>query len=331
MKIAIIGATGLVGREMIEVLEEQNIKIDDLILAASEKSIGKTLYFKNNEYPIVSIHDALKQQPNVALFSAGANVSLEWAPLFAQNGCYVIDNSSAWRKDKTKKLIVPEVNGHSITKEDRIIANPNCSTIQLVVTINPLHIAYRIKRIVISTYQSVTGTGAKAVKQLENERNNIDGEKVYPYQIDMNCFPHGGTFLENGYTTEEMKLIDETRKIIGDNNINISPTVVRIPVIGGHSESVNIEFYNNFNIEDVYQILNNSPGITVIDDITSTPPLYPMPIIAKKRNDVLVGRIRQDLSQKNSLNLWIVADNLRKGAATNAIQILNLLIEKSYV
>ncbi len=323
MRVAVVGATGLVGSVMLRVLEERNFPLTKLILAASEKSVGKTVKFKGKEVKVYSVADAVAQRPAVAIFSAGSAVSKEWAPGFAEVGTTVIDNSSCWRMYPEIPLVVPEVNAHVLNPNHKIIANPNCSTIQLVVAINPLHQRYRIKRIVISTYQSVTGTGVKAVNQLFAERQGQDADMAYPHPIDFNCFPHGGTFLENGYTTEEQKLIDETRKIIGDQSIMVSPTVVRIPVVGGHSESVNLEFENEFNIDDVNRILSQSPGIVLQDDPAAN--LYPMPRFAEGKDDVFVGRIRRDISQPKSLNLWVVADNLRKGAATNAIQIAEYL------
>ncbi|OFY22199.1 MAG: aspartate-semialdehyde dehydrogenase [Bacteroidetes bacterium GWF2_29_10] len=324
MKLAIIGATGLVGSVMRKVLEEQNIEFDDLYFAASHSSIGKELEFKGVTYNVKSVEDVIDLKPNFALFSAGAKTSKEYAERFAEQGTFVIDNSSAWRMDVNKKLIVPEINGSILSSDDKIIANPNCSTIQMVAVLGPLHKQYKIKRIVVSTYQSVTGTGVKAVEQLNEERKGNFNNKVYPYQIDLNCFPHGGDFLENGYTTEEIKLVNETRKILGDDTINITSTVVRIPVFGGHSEAVNIEFENEFELKDIYRILGNQNGIIVQDDTSKNE--YPMPLFAMGKDDVFVGRIRRDFSQKNSLNIWIVADNLRKGAATNAIQIMQYLI-----
>lgn len=323
MKVAVVGATGLVGSVMLKVLEERNFPVTMLIPVASEKSVGKKVLFKNIEIPVISVADAVKAKPAVAIFSAGAATSKEWAPRFAEVGTTVIDNSSCWRMYPEIPLIVPEVNGHVLKQEHRIIANPNCSTIQLVVALNPLHLKYRILRIVVSTYQSVTGTGVKAVLQMNNERAGKHTEMAYPHPIDLNCFPHGGSFLENGYTTEEQKLIDETRKIIGDHSIMVSPTVVRIPVTGGHSESVNIEFEKEFEMVDIVETLKNSPGITIQDDPSKN--IYPMPRFAEGKDDVFVGRIRRDDSRPNCLNLWVVSDNLRKGAATNAIQIAELL------
>lgn len=329
MKVAVVGATGLVGTVMLKVLEERNFPLTELIPVASQKSVGKELTYKGKSYKVVGLQDAINLKPDVALFSAGGSTSKEWAPKFAEVGTFVIDNSSAWRMDPTKKLVVPEINAHQITKEDKIIANPNCSTIQLVVALNPLHLKYKIKRIVVSTYQSVTGTGVKAVKQMMDEREGKKAEMQYPHPIDLNCFPHGGDFLADGYTTEEQKLIDETRKIIGDNSIMVSPTVVRIPVLGGHSESVNLEFRTDFEINDVIEILKAAPGITVQDNPTENH--YPMPKYAEGKDDVFVGRIRRDNSMPNCLNLWVVADNLRKGAATNAVQIAEYLLEKNII
>ncbi len=329
MRVAVVGSTGLVGSVMLRVLEERNFPVGELIPAASEKSVGKKVKFRGSDVEVTSVDYAVKQKPAVAIFSAGAAVSKEWAPRFAEVGTTVIDNSSCWRMHPEIPLIVPEVNSNVLRPEHKIIANPNCSTIQLVVAINPLHQKYRIKRIVISTYQSVTGTGVKAVNQLFAERQGHDAEMAYPHPIDLNCFPHGGTFLDNGYTTEEQKLIDETRKIIGDPNIMVSPTVVRIPVVGGHSESINLEFEQEFEIDDVLTILRAAPGVVVQDN----PALnhYPMPRFAEGKDDVFVGRIRRDISQQRSLNFWVVADNLRKGAATNAIQIAEYLNAKGWL
>jgi aspartate-semialdehyde dehydrogenase len=329
MKVAVVGATGLVGTVMLKVLEERNFPATELIPVASQKSVGKELTFKGKSYKVVGLQDAVNLRPDIALFSAGGSTSKEWAPKFAEVGTFVIDNSSAWRMYPDKKLVVPEINAHLLTKEDKIIANPNCSTIQLVVALNPLHKKYKIKRLVVSTYQSVTGTGVKAVEQLMDERAGKEAKMAYPYPIDFNCFPHGGDFLENGYTTEEQKLIDETRKIMGDDSIMVSPTVVRIPVVGGHSEAVNIEFENEYKLEDVVNLLKNSEGITLQD--TPSENVYPMPKYAKGKDDVFVGRIRRDNSQPNSLNLWVVSDNLRKGAATNTIQIAEYLIKQNLV
>jgi aspartate-semialdehyde dehydrogenase len=326
MKTAVVGATGMVGRTMIKVLEERNFPVTELIPAASEKSVGKEIMFKGKPVKVVSIMDAVNAKPVFAIFSAGASVSKEWAPKFAKNGTVVIDNSSCWRMDKNVPLIVPEINSHVIKKGDRIIANPNCSTIQMVMALAPLHRKYKIKRLVVATYQSVTGTGVKAVTQMENERKGIKGEMAYAHSIDMNCFPHGGTFQADGYTTEEQKLIDETRKILEDQSIMVTATVVRIPVVGGHSEAVNIEFEKDFNIEDVIKLLNGFPGVVVYDNPAENK--YPMPILSHNRDEVFVGRIRRDLSKDKCLNLWIVSDNIRKGAATNAVQIAEYMVEK---
>jgi aspartate-semialdehyde dehydrogenase len=329
MKIAVVGATGLVGSKMLQVLEERNFPVTELIPVASEKSIGKEVTFKNKKYKVVSADDAIASKPDVALFSAGGGSSLLLAPKFAEAGITVIDNSSAWRMDPSKKLVVPEVNANVLTKEDKIIANPNCSTIQMVLVLNPLHKKYTIKRVVVSTYQSVTGTGVKAVRQMENERNNIKGEMAYKYPIDKNALPHIDVFLDNGYTKEEMKMVNETRKIIGDDSIQLTATCVRIPVVGGHSESVNIEFENDFDLEEVKEILSKSPGVVVEDDIEHF--VYPMPLTAHEKDDAFVGRIRKDESQPKTLNCWIVSDNLRKGAATNAVQIAEILLEKKLI
>jgi aspartate-semialdehyde dehydrogenase len=319
MKTAVVGATGMVGRTMMKVLEERNFPVTELIPAASERSVGKELTFKGKAVKVVSVMEAIEAKPVFAIFSAGASTSKEWAPAFAANGTVVIDNSSAWRMDKDVPLVVPEINSHVIKKGDRIIANPNCSTIQMVMALAPLHRKYKIKRLVVATYQSVTGTGVKAVTQMENERAGIKGEMAYQYQIDMNCFPHGGTFQSDGYTSEEQKLIDETRKILEDQTIMVTATVVRIPVVGGHSEAVNVEFENDFNIDDVRFLISHFPGNIVYDNPAEFK--YPMPIMAHNRDEVFVGRIRRDLSKEKCLNLWIVSDNIRKGAATNAIQI----------
>jgi len=319
MKIAIVGATGMVGHTMIKVLEERNFPVSELLPAASERSVGKEILFKGKSVKVLSVMDAVEAKPDFAVFSAGGSTSKEWAPLFAKNGSVVIDNSSYWRMDKNIPLIIPEVNSHVIKKGDRIIANPNCSTIQMVLALAPLHRRYIIKRLVVATYQSVTGTGVKAVAQMENERAGIKGDMAYPHPIDKNCFPHGGSFQPDGYTTEEQKLLDETRKILEDQTIQVTSTVVRIPVIGGHSEAVNIEFQNEFDIEDIKILLSQFPGIVVYDNPSRNK--YPMPILAHNRDEVYVGRIRRDFSKEKCLNLWIVSDNIRKGAATNAIQI----------
>jgi aspartate-semialdehyde dehydrogenase len=319
MKVAVVGATGMVGRTMMKVLEERNFPVSEILPAASEKSVGKEILFKEKPVRVVSLMEAVEARPDFAIFSAGASASKEWAPLFAKNGTVVIDNSSYWRMDKNVPLVVPEINSHVIKKGNKIIANPNCSTIQMVMALAPLHKKYKIRRLVIATYQSVTGTGVKAVSQMENERQGIKGEMVYPHPIDKNCFPHGGTFQPDGYTTEEQKLIDETRKILEDQSIMVTATVVRIPVVGGHSEAVNIEFEKDFEINEVINLLSHFPGLEVYDDPAENK--YPMPILAHNRDEVFVGRIRRDLSREKCLNLWIVSDNIRKGAATNAVQI----------
>jgi aspartate-semialdehyde dehydrogenase len=328
MKIAVVGATGLVGSKMLQVLAERSFPVSELIPVASEKSIGKKIFFRGVEIPIASMQSAIDQKPAIALFSAGGSTSLEWAPRFAEAGIRVIDNSSAWRMDPTKKLIVPEVNGQVLEKEDFIIANPNCSTIQLVVVLKPLHDRYTVRRVVVSTYQSVTGTGVKAVTQLMNERKGVDGEMAYKYPIDLNAIPHIDQFLENGYTKEEMKMTNETMKIMGDDAIKLTATCVRIPTVGGHSESVNIAFEKPFTLEEVRSILSTSPGVIVKDDVSQF--IYPMPLTAHDKDETFVGRLRYDETQPNTLNAWIVADNLRKGAATNAIQIAELLVEKGF-
>ena len=325
MKVAVVGATGLVGGVMLKVLEERNFPVSSIIPVATERSLGKKIRFKDQEYTVVSMEEAIRMKPAVALFSAGGNTSLEWAPKFAEAGITVIDNSSAWRMDPDKKLLVPEINAHLLGINDKIIANPNCSTIQMVMVLAPLHKKYKIKRIVVSTYQSVTGTGVKAVQQMENERNGLAGDMVYKYKIDKNCIPQCDVFLDNGYTKEEMKLVAETKKIIGDDSIRITATAVRVPVVGGHSESVNIEFENDFLIEDIKDLLMASPGILVQDEPENY--IYPMPAYAHGKDEVFVGRIRRDESNENSLNMWIVSDNLRKGAATNAVQIAEYLLK----
>ena len=327
MKLAVIGSTGMVGKVMLKILSQRNFPISKLILVASEKSVGKNITFENISYEIVSISSAINMNPDIALFSAGSETSFKWAPKFAEIGCVVIDNSSAWRMDPSKKLIIPEINGNLIDPNDKIIANPNCSTIQMLMVLYPLHKKYKINRVVVSTYQSITGTGVKAVKQLENESNNIEGEMAYNYQIHQNAIPHCDDFLENGYTKEEMKLSNETNKIL-DKEIKVTATAVRIPVMGGHSESVNIEFKNSFVISDVKSILSTTSGVTVQDNISEFE--YPMPFYSGGKDDVFVGRIRQDFSCTNSINLWIVADNLRKGAATNAIQIAEKVVKKFF-
>ena len=327
MKLAIVGATGMVGTVMLEVLKERNFKYDQLLLVASEKSVGKTISYLGKLYSLIDLEMALEEKPDIAIFSAGGNTSLNWAPKFAKIGTTVIDNSSAWRMDPSKKLIIPEINGNLIDPNDKIIANPNCSTIQMLMVLYPLHKKYKINRVVVSTYQSITGTGVKAVKQLENESNNIEGEMAYNYQIHQNAIPHCDDFLENGYTKEEMKLSNETNKIL-DKEIKVTATAVRIPVMGGHSESVNIEFKNSFVISDVKSILSTTSGVTVQDNISEFE--YPMPFYSGGKDDVFVGRIREDFSCTNSINLWIVADNLRKGAATNAIQIAEKVVKKFF-
>ena len=329
MKIAVVGATGMVGEVMLKVLAERDFPVTELIPVASEKSIGKKLLFKGKEYEVIGLKAAVAKKPEIALFSAGGATSLEWAPQFAAAGTTVIDNSSAWRMDPDKKLVVPEINASQLTSEDKIIANPNCSTIQMVMALSPLHNKYGIKRVVVSTYQSITGTGVKAVQQLENEYSGKQGEMAYPYPIHRNAIPHCDVFEENGYTKEEMKLTKETKKILQDESIAVTATAIRIPVVGGHSESVNITFEKEFDLNEVRQLLNDFPGVTVQDNTDVN--TYPMPIYAEGKDDVFVGRIRRDFSQPNSLNMWIVSDNLRKGAATNAIQIAEYLVEKGLV
>ena len=326
MKVAVIGATGMVGQVMLKVLEERHFPLTELIPVATERSVGKEIYFRGNPYKIISMTDAIALKPQIALFSAGGNTSLEWAPQFAAVGTTVIDNSSAWRMDPGKKLIVPEINAQVLTADDKIIANPNCSTIQMVMVLDPLHKKYKIKRVVVSTYQSVSGTGKKAVDQMMNERKGIKGEMAYAYPIDMNVLPQVDVFLENGYTKEEMKMLNETRKIIGDESIRLTATTVRVPVKGGHSEAVNAEFLNDFTLEEVRNILRATKGVIVLDDMEKKE--YPMPLFAEGKDDVFVGRIRRDESQERTLNMWIVSDNLRKGAATNAVQIGEYLLAK---
>ena len=330
MKVALVGATGMVGGVMLKVLEEQGFPITELIPVASESSKGKKIHFNGSESEVVTIDVALMQEPDLAIFSAGGSISKEWAPRFAEKGTVVIDNSSAWRMDPDKPLVVPEINANVIGPEDKIIANPNCSTIQLVMALYPLHKKYNLKRVVISTYQSITGTGKQAVDQMETERK---GEKssnpAYPHAIDLNCLPHCDVFEENGYTKEEMKLVNEPKKIMGLPDIKITATAVRVPVVGGHSEAVNIEFENDFDINEVREILNSMPGVVVLDDPDSNK--YPMPLTSQNRDEVFVGRIRRDESQANTLNCWIVADNLRKGAATNAVQIATYLNERGWL
>jgi len=329
MKVAVVGATGMVGSVMLKVLEERNFPLTELIPVASEKSVGKKVNFGKKEYEIVSLETAVSMKPEMAIFSAGGDTSLDWAPKFAEAGTTVIDNSSAWRMNPENKLVIPEINASLLTKSDKIIANPNCSTIQLLMALKPLHDTYGIKRVVVSTYQSITGTGVKAVQQLENEYSGEKGEMAYPYPIHKNALPHCDVFQENGYTKEEMKLSNETKKILGDDSVNVTATAIRIPVVGGHSESVNIEFKKDFDEADVRKILSDFPGITVQDNPAVN--TYPMPIYAEGKDDVFVGRIRRDYSQPNTLNMWIVADNLRKGAATNAVQIAEYLVENKLV
>ncbi|HZX74892.1 MAG TPA: aspartate-semialdehyde dehydrogenase [Cyclobacteriaceae bacterium] len=329
MKLAVVGSTGLVGQEILRVLEERNFEFDDLYLVASAKSVGQTVKYKGKEYKIKGMEEVVKLAPDIAIFSAGGGTSLEWAPKFAEMGTIVIDNSSAWRMDPTKKLVVPEINGHVLKIDDRIIANPNCSTIQMVMALAPLHVKYKIKRIVVSTYQSVTGTGKDAVKQMMDERQGIEGPKVYPHRIDMNALPHIDVFQDNGYTKEEMKMVLETRKILEDQTIGVTATTVRIPTMGGHSEAVNVEFYKDYDLKDVREILENTPGVIVQDDVKNN--VYPMPLNSHGKDEVFVGRLRRDESQPNTLNMWVVSDNLRKGAATNAVQIVEFLAEKSLV
>jgi aspartate-semialdehyde dehydrogenase len=329
MRLAIVGATGLVGQELLTVLEERNFPFDELYLVASAKSVGQTIKFKSKQYTVKSIEEVCALVPDVAIFSAGGGTSLEWAPRFAEKGTVVIDNSSAWRMDPTKKLIVPEINGHEITEVDKIIANPNCSTIQMVLALAPLHTRYKLKRVVVSTYQSVTGTGKDAVQQMMDERAGVSGNKVYPHPIDMNALPHIDVFTDNGYTKEEMKMVNETRKILGDQTIGVTSTTVRVPTMGGHSEAVNAEFYTDFELNEVRDMLSRTPGVIVQDDPKNN--VYPMPLFAKGKDEVFVGRIRRDESQPNTLNLWVVADNLRKGAATNAVQIAEYIVENSLV
>lgn len=329
MKVAVVGATGMVGEVMLKVLAERNFPVTDLLLVASERSIGKKLSYNGQEFAIIGLEEALAAKPNIAIFSAGGDTSLEWAPKFAQVGTTVVDNSSAWRMDSTKKLVVPEINATTLTKEDKIIANPNCSTIQMVMALNPLHKKYQMKRVVVSTYQSVSGTGVKAVQQLENEMAGVQGEMAYPYPINRNALPHCDVFLENGYTKEEMKLAREPQKILDDRTFSVSATAVRIPTAGGHSEAVNVEFHNDFDLSEVRKLLNETPGVTVQDNPDTN--TYPMPIYAHDKDDVFVGRIRRDESQRNTLNMWIVSDNLRKGAATNAVQIAEYLVENKLV
>jgi aspartate-semialdehyde dehydrogenase len=329
MKVAVVGATGMVGEIMLKVLAERKFPVTELIPVASEKSVGKELEWNGKSYKVVGLQTAVEMHPDIALFSAGGETSLEWAPKFAEVGTTVIDNSSAWRMDPSKKLVVPEINASSLTKEDKIIANPNCSTIQMVMTLAPLHAKYKVKRVVVSTYQSITGTGVKAVQQLENEYNGVKGEMAYPYPIHRNAIPQCDVFEENGYTKEEMKLVRETQKILNDKTIAVTATAIRIPVVGGHSEAVNVQFENDYELNDIRQILHNTSGITLQDNLDTK--TYPMPIYAEGKDDVFVGRLRRDESQPNTINMWIVADNLRKGAATNTIQIAEYLVANELV
>lgn len=329
MKLAVVGATGMVGEVMLRVLSERNFPLTELIPVASERSVGKKVNYKGKDYKVVKISTAISMSPDIALFSAGGETSLNWAPKFAKAGAIVIDNSSAWRMDPDKKLIIPEINAKTLTKEDRIIANPNCSTIQMLMALAPLKKTYGINRIIVSTYQSITGTGVKAVKQLENEYNDVKGDMAYPYPIHRNALPHCDVFMDNGYTKEEMKLVNETHKILADDSIGVTATAIRIPVVGGHSESINIQLKSQFELHDVRKLLHESPGIVLQDNPgTNT---YPMPIYAQGKDEVFVGRIRKDFSQENSLNLWVVSDNLRKGAATNTIQIAEYLITNDFI
>ncbi len=329
MTVAVVGVTGMVGKVMLKVLQERNFPVTQLIPVASEASVGKTVLFNDEEHTIVPIDVAVYNKPDIAIFSAGSGVSLEWAPKFKEMGTTVIDNSSAWRMHDDIPLIVPEINAGILSEEDKIIANPNCSTIQMVMALAPLHEAYVLKRLIISTFQSVTGTGKHAVAQLRNERSRIEGDMVYPYTIDLNCLPHCDVFLENAYTKEEMKLVNETRKILSDPTIGVSATCVRVPVIGGHSEAVNIEFRNEFDLAEVRQILQDTPGVIVMDNIANN--VYPMPLYQQGKDEVFVGRLRRDESQPKTLNMWIVSDNLRKGAATNAVQIAEYLLKENLV
>lgn len=329
MKVAVVGATGLVGTMMLKVLAERNFPLEELILVASERSIGKKVNYKGTDYTVVGMQTAIDLKADIAIFSAGGDTSLEWAPKFAEAGTTVIDNSSAWRMSPEHKLVVPEINSSELSSRDKIIANPNCSTIQLVMALKPLHDKYGVKRAVVSTYQSITGTGVKAVNQLENERAGESGDMAYPYKIDMNCLPHCDVFLDNGYTKEEMKLTLETKKILSDDSINVTATAVRVPVTGGHSEAVNVEFNSEFEISDVRKLLHETDGITVQDNVDTN--TYPMPLMANDKDDVFVGRIRRDESQNNTLNMWVVSDNLRKGAATNAVQIAEYLVKSELV
>lgn len=330
MKVAVVGATGLVGGKMLQVLAERNFPLDELLVVASERSVGKKIEYRGVEYTVIGMQEAVEQRPDIAIFSAGGATSLEWAPRFAEVGTTVVDNSSAWRMDPGKKLVVPEINAHVLTREDKIIANPNCSTIQMVLALAPLHRRYGIKRVVVSTYQSITGTGVRAIEQMMAERaGEKDVRMIYPYRIDMNMLPHIDSFLDNGYTKEEMKMVNETCKILEDDSVKVTATTVRVPTMGGHSESVNVEFANDFTLEDVREELSKMPGVIVQDDVANN--VYPMPLTAHERDEVFVGRLRRDESQANTLNMWIVADNLRKGAATNAVQIAEYLVANDLV
>ena len=329
MKVAVVGATGMVGNVMLEVLKERNFPVSELLLVASERSVGKEIEYDGQTYTVIGLQDAVDAKPDIALFSAGGSTSELWAPKFAEGGTTVVDNSSAWRMDPTKKLVVPEINGHELTAEDKIIANPNCSTIQMVMALAPLHKKYKMKRVVVSTYQSVSGTGVKAVQQLENEVNGVKGEMAYHYPINRNAIPHCDVFLENGYTKEEMKMVKEPKKILNDYSFDVTATAVRIPTAGGHSEAVNVQFENDFDLGEVRTLLNNTPGVVVQDNLDTN--TYPMPIYAHNKDEVFVGRIRRDESQENTLNMWVVSDNLRKGAATNTIQIAEYLVENNLV
>ncbi len=330
MKVAVVGATGLVGGKMLQVLAERNFPLDELLVVASERSVGKKIEYRGVEYTVIGMQEAVEQRPDIAIFSAGGATSLEWAPRFAEVGTTVVDNSSAWRMDPGKKLVVPEINAHVLTREDKIIANPNCSTIQMVLALAPLHRRYGIKRVVVSTYQSITGTGVRAIEQMMGERaGEKDVKMIYPYRIDMNMLPHIDSFLDNGYTKEEMKMVNETCKILEDDSVKVTATTVRVPTMGGHSESVNVEFANDFTLEDVREELSKMPGVVLQDDVANN--VYPMPLTAHERDEVFVGRLRRDESQANTLNMWIVADNLRKGAATNAVQIAEYLVANDLV
>ncbi len=330
MKVAVVGATGLVGGKMLQVLAERNFPLDELLVVASERSVGKKIEYRGKEYTVIGLEEAVKERPDIAIFSAGGGTSLEWAPRFAEVGTTVVDNSSAWRMDPSKKLVVPEINAHVLTRKDKIIANPNCSTIQMVLALAPLHRRYGIKRVVVSTYQSITGTGVRAIEQMMGERaGDKDVKMIYPYRIDMNMLPHIDSFLDNGYTKEEMKMVNETCKILEDDSVKVTATTVRVPTMGGHSESVNVEFANDFTLEDVREELSKMPGVVVQDDVANN--IYPMPLTAHERDEVFVGRLRRDESQPNTLNMWIVADNLRKGAATNAVQIAEYLVKNNLV